>query len=292
MVGSAICRVLQANQYDNILKIDKSHLDLRRQTEVEQFFERNQPEYVFLAAAKVGGILANNTYRAQFLYDNVMIASNVVNSAHLTGVKKLLLLGSSCIYPKHSEIPIAENALLTGILEPTNEPYALAKITGIKLCETYRAEYGCNFISVMPCNMYGPNDNYDPLSAHVLPSLIRKIHEAHISGQEEVVLWGTGKPMREFLHVDDFAQACFFLMKQYSESGHINVGTGEDVSIIELANLIKDIVGYKGTFRHDLSKPDGTYRKVLDVSRIKALGWAPRITLREGIERVYKEEFL
>lgn len=287
MVGSAIERRLRAEGYDNILGRTSAELDLRRQDEVEEFFRRERPEYVFLAAAKVGGILANNTYRAEFLYDNLMMEANIIQAAHRFGVKKLLFLGSSCIYPKMAPQPLREDSLLTGPLEPTNEPYAIAKIAGIKLCDAYRAQYGCHFISVMPTNLYGPNDNYDLQTSHVLPALIRKFHEAKVQGLPEVVLWGTGTPRREFLHVDDLAGACVFLIKNYDEPGLVNIGTGQDLSIKDLALLIKKIVGYKGKITHDLSKPDGTPRKVMDVSKLHALGWKARIGLEEGIKAVY-----
>jgi GDP-L-fucose synthase len=287
MVGSAICRRLKAAGFENLVVRTSSELDLRRQDEVEEFFRRGRPEYVFLAAAKVGGILANNTYRAEFLYDNLMMEANVIQAAHIFGVKKLLFLGSSCIYPKMAPQPLKEEYLLTGLLEPTNEPYAIAKIAGIKLCDAYRAQYGCHFISVMPTNLYGPNDNYDLQTSHVLPALIRKFHEAKIKGLPEVTLWGTGAPLREFLHVDDLADACFFLMNNYNEPGHINIGTGDDLSIKDLALLIRKIVGYEGNLIHDLTKPDGTPRKLMDVTKLHALGWKHTIGLEEGIRAVY-----
>ncbi len=288
MVGSAIHRKLIKEGYTNIVTREFSQLDLIRQDEVEEFFRREQPEYVFLAAAKVGGILANNTYRAEFLYDNLMIEANVIHAAWKHGVKKLLFLGSSCIYPKLAPQPLKEEYLLTGLLEDTNEPYAIAKIAGIKLCDAYRAQYGCNFISVMPTNLYGPNDNYDLETSHVLPALIRKFHEAKVNGSPEVVLWGTGSPLREFMHVDDLADACFFLMNNYNEPGFVNIGTGVDISIRDLALLIKDIVGYKGNIVHDLSKPDGTPRKLMDVSKLHVLGWKANIKLVDGIRSVYE----
>jgi GDP-L-fucose synthase len=288
MVGSAILRKLQGEGYENFVLRTSGELDLRRQDEVEVFFHRERPEYVFLAAAKVGGILANDTYRAEFLYDNLLIQSNVIHAAWKYGVQKLLFLGSSCIYPKQAPQPLREEYLLTGPLEPTNEPYAIAKIAGIKMCDAYRRQYGCRFISVMPANLYGPNDNYDLETSHVLPALIRKFHEAEKQGAPNVILWGTGKPLREFLHVDDLADACFFLMQRFDEPGFINVGTGVDISIKDLALLIKDIVGYKGDIRHDLSKPDGTPRKLMDVSKLHALGWTHSIGLEQGIRAVYE----
>ena len=289
MVGSAICRRLKASGFENLITCSSSVLDLRRQDEVEEFFRRERPEFVFLAAAKVGGILANSTYRAAFLYDNLMIESNVIHAAYKYGVKKLLFLGSSCIYPKMAPQPLKEECLLTGPLEPTNEPYAIAKIAGIKLCDAYRAQYGCHFISVMPTNLYGPNDNYDLQTSHVLPALIRKFHEAKIKGLPAVTLWGTGAPLREFLHVDDLANACYFLMNNYDEPGHVNIGMGKDLSIKDLALLIKKIVAYEGAIVHDLTKPDGTPRKLLDVSKLHALGWKAKIGLEEGIRSVYGE---
>jgi GDP-L-fucose synthase len=289
MVGSAIHRRLLAEGYQNIITRNSSELDLRVQEPVNEFFETERPDYVFLAAAKVGGIMANNTYRADFLYENLMIQNNVIHSAYATGVKKLLFLGSSCIYPKMAPQPLKEEYLLTGPLEHTNEPYAIAKIAGIKLCDAYRDQYGCNFISVMPTNLYGPNDNYDLQNAHVLPTFIRKFHEAKMNNAPEVVVWGTGTPKREFLHADDLADACVFLMKSYNEAGLINIGTGEDLSITELAMMIKDVVGYEGNIVYDASKPDGTPRKLMDVTKLSALGWHYRIGLREGLEKVYKE---
>jgi GDP-L-fucose synthase len=289
MVGSAIVRRLKKDGFENILTRSSRELDLRRQDEVEQFFYRARPDYVFLAAAKVGGILANNTYRGEFLYDNLMIEANVIEASRKYGVKKLLFLGSSCIYPKLAPQPLKEEYLLTGPLEPTNEPYAIAKIAGIKLCDAYRSQYGCNFISVMPTNLYGPNDNYDLKTSHVLPALLRKFHEAKIKGEKEVVMWGTGSPLREFLHVDDLADACLFLMENYDEPGLVNIGTGKDISIKDLALLIKKIVGFEGEIVHDLSKPDGTPRKLLDVSKLNKLGWKAKIGLEEGIRRVYED---
>ncbi len=288
MVGSAIVRKLRATGFQNILTKPSSDLDLRDQKAVNDFFNAEKPEFVFLAAAKVGGILANDTYRADFLYDNLMIEANVIQAAHASGVEKLLFLGSSCIYPKLASQPLTEEALLTGLLEPTNEPYAIAKIAGIKLCEAYRDQYGANFISAMPTNLYGPNDNYDLKNSHVLPALVRKFHEAKEEGKSEVVIWGTGSPLREFLHVDDLAEACVFLMNEYEGRQFLNIGTGSDISIKDLALMIRDIVGFEGELKLDTSKPDGTPRKLMDVSKIKALGWNPEIDLREGIESVYK----
>lgn len=289
MVGSAILRRLQAEGFRNFALADSSQLDLRSQTEVREFFRKEQPTHVFLAAAKVGGILANNTYRAEFLYDNLMIEANVIEAAYRQGVEKLMFLGSSCIYPKMAPQPLKEAALLTGLLEPTNEPYAIAKIAGIKLCDAYRSQYGCNFVSVMPTNLYGPNDNYHPENSHVLPALLRKFHEAKSANEPFVTLWGTGTPLREFLHVDDLADACFYLMQHYDEPGFVNIGTGEDLPILELAQLVQRIVGYTGEIRHDLSKPDGTPRKLMDVSKLHSLGWKARIGLEEGIRAVYQE---
>ncbi len=287
MVGSAIVRLLQSKGYNNLLTRTSKELDLRSQEQVIRFFEAEKPEYVFLAAAKVGGIHANNFYRADFLYDNLMIEANVISAAHSYLTKKLLLLGSSCIYPKFAKQPIKEEELLTGPLEITNEPYAIAKIAGIKLCETFRDQYGCDFISAMPTNLYGPNDNYHLENSHVLPALLRKIHTAKISGQESVEIWGTGSPRREFLHVDDLAEASLFLMKNYSSKETINVGYGSDLSIKELAELIKKVVGYTGSLEYNTSKPDGTPRKLMDSSRINSLGWKPRIDLESGIMQTY-----
>lgn len=287
MVGSAILRKLQNEGYHNLVLRSSSELDLRNQQAVAEFFEAEQPEYVFLAAAKVGGIHANNVYRAEFLYDNLMIQNNVIHNAYVSGVKKLLFLGSSCIYPKLAPQPLKEDALLTGVLESTNEPYAIAKIAGIKMCDAYRSQYGCNFISAMPTNLYGPNDNYDLQTSHVLPALIRKFHEARKRGDDHVVLWGTGSPMREFMHVDDLSDACFYLMQNYDEAGFVNVGTGSDLSIKDLALLVKRITGYEGEIQHDLSKPDGTPRKLMDVSKLGAAGWKARIGLEEGVAKVY-----
>jgi GDP-L-fucose synthase len=287
MVGSAIHRNLIELGYSNLILKTSKELDLMRQEDVESFFEKVKPEYVFLAAAKVGGIYANNTYPAEFLYNNLMIESNIIHSAHKFGVKKLLFLGSSCIYPKFANQPIKEEYLLSGQLEETNEAYAVAKITGIELCKFYRRQYGCNFISVMPTNLYGINDNFDLKTSHVLPALIRKIHEAKINNQSEVIMWGTGKPKREFLYVDDLAEACIHLMNNYSEELHVNVGTGEDVMISELVDIIKNIVGYKGKIINDLSKPDGTPRKLLDVSLLHSTGWKHKVQLEDGIRKVY-----
>ncbi len=291
MVGSAIHRRLIKDGFENFVFRTSDELDLRNQQAVADFFTKEKPHYVFMAAAKVGGIMANNTYRAEFLYDNLMIQSNVIESAHRNNTKKLLFLGSSCIYPKLAPQPLKEDYLLTGLLEPTNEPYAIAKIAGIKMCDAYRSQYGCNFISVMPTNLYGPNDNYDLRTSHVLPALIRKFHEAKIENRPEVVVWGSGTPRREFLHADDMADACVFLMKNYNEKGLINIGVGEDLNIKELAEMIKDIVGYKGKIVFDISKPDGTPRKLMDVSKLKSLGWTARLSLKEGIKQVYKNTF-
>lgn len=289
MVGSAITRKLKKEGFANLVQRTSKELDLRNQADVHAFFEQERPDHVFLAAAKVGGILANNTYRAEFLYDNLMIQNNIIDSAYRCGVKKLMFLGSSCIYPKLAPQPLREDSLLTGELEHTNEPYAIAKITGIKMVDAYRSQYGSNFISVMPTNLYGPNDNYDLNNSHVLPALIRKFHEAKKKGEPFVTLWGTGKPRREFLHADDLANACFFLMQQYNEPGFINIGTGEDLEIGELALLIKKIVGYEGEIKHDLSKPDGTPRKLMDVSKLHKLGWKASISLEDGIRSVYED---
>jgi GDP-L-fucose synthase len=288
MVGSAIVRELQAKGFENLLFRKSSELDLRVQSEVMRFFEAEKPDYVFLAAAKVGGIVANNTYRAEFLYDNLMIEANVIHAAYAQTVKKLLFLGSSCIYPKKAPQPMQEEHLLTGPLEPTNEPYAIAKIAGIKLCDAYRAQYDCHFISAMPTNLYGPNDNYDLQNSHVLPALLRKTHTAKIEHSPEVEIWGTGWPLREFLHVDDLAAACLFLMEEYDEPGHINVGSGHEISIADLANLIAGIVGYKGRFRFNTEKPDGTFRKLMDSAKLMHMGWQPEISLEKGIEEIYQ----
>lgn len=292
MVGSALKRKLEQEGFYNLVLRSSKELDLRNQSAVERFFSEERPEYVFLAAAKVGGIIANNTYRAEFLYDNLMIQTNVIHQSYLTGVKKLMFLGSSCIYPKLAPQPLKEEYLLTGLLETTNEPYAIAKIAGIKMCDAYRDQYGCHFISVMPTNLYGPNDNFDLTTSHVLPALLRKIHEAKENNQQQVEVWGTGKPRREFMHVDDLADACYFLMNRYDAPGLINIGVGEDISITELTDLIKNIVGFNGDIRYDPTKPDGTPRKLMDVSKLNALGWRASIPLSEGIKKVYQNNFL
>lgn len=289
MVGSAIQRKLEKEGYQSIITRRSGELDLRNQAEVKQFFEQEKPEYVFLSAAKVGGIHANNVYRADFIYDNLMIESNVIRESYSSSVKKLLFLGSSCIYPKHAPQPLSEESLLSGTLESTNEPYAIAKIAGIKMCEAFRDQYGCNFISAMPTNLYGPNDNYDLNNSHVLPAMIRKFHEAKERGESQVNLWGTGAPMREFLHVDDLADACYFLMQHYNGKEFVNVGTGVDLTIKELAYTVKEIVGFNGEIFWDTSKPDGTPRKLLDVSRIHSLGWKHSVELKDGIKSVYQE---
>lgn len=289
MVGSAIVRKLKAEGCENLLMRTSKELDLRNQGAVQQFFVQEKPEYVFLSAAKVGGIVANNTYRADFLYENLMIQSNVIQQSFVNKVKKLLFLGSSCIYPKMCPQPIKESYLLTGALEQTNEPYAIAKIAGLKMCEAFRSQYGADFISVMPTNLYGPNDNYDLKNSHVLPALMRKFFEAGRDGKSEVEIWGSGKPMREFLHVDDLADACFFLMQNYSDAGFLNIGTGIDLTIAELAGLIKKVSGFTGTLRFDASKPDGTPRKLLDVNAIESLGWKHKISLDEGVQKVWDE---
>jgi len=289
MVGSAIVRKLKAEGFTGIIVRTSKELDLRDHVAVKDFFQSEKPEYVFLAAAKVGGIVANNTYRADFLYDNLAIQNNIIYESYKTGVKKLLFLGSSCIYPKLCPQPIKEEYLLTGLLEKTNEPYAIAKIAGLKMCEAFRDQYNCNFISVMPTNLYGPNDNYDLKNSHVLPALIRKFYEAKINSVPEVEIWGTGSPKREFLHVDDLAEACYFLMLNYNEKEIVNIGTGTDLSIKELAELVMKVSEYKGSLRFDTSKPDGTPRKLLDVSKIHSLGWKHHISLEEGIRQVWKE---
>ena len=289
MVGSALLRKLTAEGHSNLLYRTSAELDLTRQADTEAFFAAERPEYVFLAAAKVGGILANDTFRADFLYQNLMMAANVMAAAHQYGVRKLIFFGSSCIYPKLAAQPLSEDSLLTGPLEPTNEPYAIAKIAGVKLCETYRAQYGADFISLMPTNLYGPNDNYHPEHSHVLPALLRRFHEAKESDVEAVTVWGTGSPRREFMHVDDLADAAYFLAQQYSAPEPINVGVGEDISIKELATLIADIVGYRGELRFDTTKPDGTPRKLMDTTKLQALGWRHSINLREGITAVYQD---
>lgn len=289
MVGSAIVRRLEKEGFNNIIARTSKELDLRDQQAVAAFFENTKPDYVFLAAAKVGGIMANNTYRGQFIYENLMIQNNVIHHAHMNNTKKLMFLGSSCIYPKMAPQPLKEEYLLTGPLEPTNEPYAIAKIAGIEMCDAYRAQYGCNFVSVMPTNLYGPNDNYDLNTSHVLPAMLRKMHEAKVNHHPEVVIWGTGTPKREFLHADDMADACFYLMQNYNEKGLVNIGVGEDISIAELAELIKKIVGFEGKLVFDTSKPDGTPRKLMDVSKLHSYGWKARLGLEEGIAKVYEE---
>lgn len=289
MVGSALLRNLQSKGFTNIITRTSAELDLRDQASVNDFFKNEIPLYVFLAAAKVGGINANNIYRGEFIYDNLMIEANIIHAAYKNSVEKLLFLGSSCIYPKMAPQPLKEESLLTGLLEHTNEPYAIAKITGIKLCDAYRAQYGCNFISAMPTNLYGPNDNYDLENSHVLPALLRKIIVAKQNNLPAVTIWGSGTPHREFLYVDDLADACIYLMQNYNEPGFVNVGTGVDVTIAELANLIKQIVDYKGIIEKDVTKPDGTPRKLLDVAKLKALGWQASVTLEQGIRLVYDE---
>jgi GDP-L-fucose synthase len=288
MVGSAIFRNLTAKGFQNIITKTSVELDLRNQAAVNDFFAAEKPDYVFLAAAKVGGIYANNTFRAEFLYDNLMIETNIIHAAAKNDVKKLMFLGSACIYPKMAAQPLKEEYLLTGTLEPTNEPYAVAKIAGIKLCEAYRSQYGCNFISVMPTNLYGTGDNYDLNNSHVLPALIRKMHEAKESNADEVVVWGTGTPKREFLYSDDLADACIFLMENYNEEQLVNIGTGEDQSIADLAAIIKDIVGFKGRIVFDSTKPDGTPRKLMDVTKLHNFGWKHTIELKQGLKLVYK----
>lgn len=292
MVGSAILNELKSQGFTNLVFRRSDELDLRDQKAVTDFFDVENPEYVFVAAAKVGGILANNTYRAEFIYDNLMIQNNVIHESYKHGVKKLLFLGSSCIYPKLAPQPLKEEYLLTGILEPTNEPYAIAKIAGIKMVDAYRSQYGCNYISVMPTNLYGSNDNFDLEKSHVLPALLSKMHNAKINNERSVTIWGTGKPFREFLHVDDAANACVFLMQNYNEGGFINLGYGNDSSILELAEKIKAIVGFTGDIIFDNSKPDGTPKKLLDISKLKQLGWDPTINLQDGIEKVYSEKFI
>jgi GDP-L-fucose synthase len=289
MVGSAIKRKLESEGFKNLVYKTSDELDLRKQEDVHDFFEKEKPAFIFLAAAKVGGIMANDTFRADFLYENLMIESNIIHAAWKSEVKKLMFLGSSCIYPRLAPQPLKEEYLLTGLLEHTNEPYAIAKIAGIKLCDAFRAQYGCNYISVMPTNLYGPNDNYDLKNSHVLPALIRKFHEAKINAASSVTIWGSGEPKREFLHVDDLAEACIFLMDYFDEAGLVNVGTGTDLSILELAQLVARIVGYSGNIQKDTSKPDGTPRKLMDVSKINAMGWKAKISLEEGIRRVYGE---
>jgi len=289
MVGSAIYRKLVKEGFTNLITRTSAELDLRNQQAVADFFESEKPDYVFLAAAKVGGIIANNTYRADFLYENLCIQNNVIHQSYKTGVKKLMFLGSSCIYPKLAPQPLKEDYLLTGLLEETNEPYAIAKIAGIKMADAYRSQYGCDFISVMPTNLYGYNDNYHPQNSHVLPALIRKFHEAKVNGATEVNIWGSGSPMREFLFADDLADACYFLMQEYNEPGFINIGTGKDLTIKDLALLIKRIVGFEGELTFDSSKPDGTPRKLMDVSKLHSLGWQHKIELEEGIKLAYQD---
>lgn len=289
MVGSAIYRKLVKEGFENILVKTSSELDLRDQQAVRSFFETERPDYIFLAAAKVGGIMANNIYRAEFLHDNLLIQNNVIDSAYRSEATKLMFLGSSCIYPKLAPQPLREESLLTGLLEPTNEPYAIAKIAGIKMCEAYRAQYGCNFISVMPTNLYGPNDNYDLNNSHVLPAMIRKFHEAKEENKPFVELWGTGSPLREFLHADDLADACYFLMQNYNEPGFLNVGVGSDVTIKSLAEMIQNVTGYEGEIRWNTDKPDGTPRKLMDVSKLHSLGWKHRVDLEDGIRITYQD---
>lgn len=289
MVGSALVRALEQKGYRNIIKRTSQQLDLRKQSDVVNFFEQEKPDYVFLAAAKVGGIIANNTYRADFIYENIAIQTNVIHESYRNNVKKLLFLGSSCIYPKMAPQPLKEDSLLTGLLEPTNEPYAIAKIAGIKMCEAYRAQYDCDFIAAMPTNLYGINDNYHPQNSHVLPALIRRFHEAKVNNEREVVIWGTGAPLREFLYADDLADACLFLMNNYSESQFINIGVGEDLSIKELALIIKEVTGFSGTMQFDTSKPDGTPRKLMDVTRLQKLGWKHKTDLKKGIHLAYQD---
>lgn len=291
MVGSALVRKLQEEGYVNIICRTSKEMDLRNQQQVAAFFSAEQPDYVFFAAAKVGGILANNTYRAEFIYDNLMMEANVIHQAYEHKVKKLMFLGSSCIYPKMAPQPLKEEYLLTGLLEDTNEPYAIAKIAGIKMCDAYRAQYGCNFVSVMPTNLYGPNDNYDLHNSHVLPALLRKFHEAKQNKEDTVTVWGSGKPLREFLHADDLADACLFLMEHYNEAGLVNIGVGEDISIGNLALMIKEITGYEGNIIQDSEKPDGTPRKLMDVSKLNRMGWKASIHLRDGIKMVYDQQF-
>lgn len=291
MVGSAIWRNLEAKGYTNLIGRTREELDLTNQKAVTDFFEKEKPEFVFLAAAKVGGIVANNTFRAQFIYENLQIQNNIIHQSYVNGVKKLMFLGSSCIYPKHAPQPMKEAYLLTGELEPTNEPYAIAKIAGIKMCEAYRDQYACNFISVMPTNLYGPNDNFDLKNSHVLPALIRKFHEAKLNNEPKVEIWGTGTPKREFLYVEDMAEACVHLMLHYNEKQFVNIGCGEDISIKELALLVKKIVGFNGELIFDASKPDGTPRKLLDVTHLFATGWKPKVGLEDGIRNIYKSVF-
>ncbi|MHA8053634.1 GDP-L-fucose synthase [Aquirufa sp. OSTEICH-129A] len=289
MVGSSIVRQLHAQGFTNIIQRTSSELDLKNQAAVNDFFAQEKPDYVFLAAAKVGGIVANNTYRADFLYENLAIQNHVIHASFVHKVKKLMFLGSSCIYPKLAPQPLKESYLLSGFLEPTNEPYAIAKIAGIKMCEAYRAQYGCQFISVMPTNLYGINDNYDLENSHVLPAMIRKFHEAKLRGDLSISLWGTGSPKREFLYADDLAKACLYLMEHYNQSEFINIGTGEDVSILELAEMVKKVIGFEGSIHWDTSRPDGTPRKLMDISKLHALGWKHEIELEEGIRLAYQD---
>ena len=289
MVGSAILRILKRKGFENLIYLSSKDLDLRNQTAVQDFFSKEQPEFVFLAAAKVGGIHANNTYKADFIYDNLAIELNVIHSAWKSNVKKLLFLGSSCIYPKMAPQPIKEEYILSGYLEETNESYAIAKIAGIKLCEAFRFQYGCNFISAMPTNLYGPNDNYNLENSHVLPALIRKFHEAALRNENSVTVWGSGNPKREFLHVDDLAEACLMMMETYDGKDFLNVGYGDDISISDLASLIKEITGFKGSIVFDISKPDGTVRKLMDSSKIRQVGWKPKIDLKDGITETYQQ---
>lgn len=289
MVGSAILRALQAQGYSNFLLRTSGELDLRNQQAVADFFAAEKPDYVFLAAAKVGGIIANNTFRGDFIYENLMIQNNVIHQAYVNQVKKLMFLGSSCIYPKLAPQPLKEEYLLTGLLEPTNEPYAIAKIAGIKMCDGYRSQYGCNFISVMPTNLYGPNDNYDLTNSHVLPAMLRKFIMAKRNADKSVTIWGTGSPKREFLHANDLADACLFLMENHNDAGLVNIGIGDDISILDLAHLVKKTVGFEGGILTDTTKPDGTPRKLMDVSKLNGLGWKAKITLEEGIQKVYEE---
>lgn len=288
-MGSAIVRLLKKKGFTNLVCISSADLDLRQDAAVQAFFEKEQPEYIFLAAAKVGGIFANNTYPADFIYDNLSIQSNIIHQAYRHGVKKLLFLGSSCIYPKNAAQPIMEEYLMTGFLEPTNDAYAIAKIAGIKMCQAYNKQHGCNFISVMPTNLFGPNDHYDLQNSHVLPALLRKFHEAKMTNDRSVTIWGTGKPRREFLHVDDAASACYFLMDNYNETDIVNIGSGKDDSIEQMARIIQEITGYEGELVFDTSKPDGTMRKMLDVTKINSLGWEPAIELEEGIRSTYED---
>lgn len=289
MVGSAVVRKLESEGYYNIIKRNSQELDLRNQADVYTFFETERPEYVFLAAAKVGGIVANNTYRAQFIYENLAIQNNIIHNSYVFGVKKLMFFGSSCIYPKLAPQPLKEDSLLTGLLEPTNEPYAIAKIAGIKMCEAYRDQYGCNFISVMPTNLYGLNDNYHPENSHVLPALIRKFHLAKVSKQPVVEIWGTGKPLREFLFADDLADAAFYLMNNYNEKEFVNIGSGTDISISDLAKMVMETVGFKGKLHFDTSKPDGTPRKLMDVQKLHNLGWKHTTQLKDGLVKAYND---